>query len=223
LSIQVHPNDELASKRHQSFGKTEMWYVIQSDENAKIIAGFKEHSNPEEYLKNLESKSLPNILNTIHPNQGDAFLIEAGTIHAIGEGIVVAEIQQTSDVTYRIYDFDRKDKDGKSRELHNELALDSINYNKSNCQKIYTSRDNHPNEIVDCKYFTTNIIPLTNDIEVNKNGNSFTVYMCIEGSFQIKCHNQIYSFSKGNTVLIPALLKSYSIEGTATLLEIYIS
>jgi mannose-6-phosphate isomerase len=122
LSIQVHPNDELAKKRHNSFGKTEMWYVMQADEGSRIVIGFKERSGPEEYLEHLNNKNLVEILNEVKVNKGDVFFLETGTIHALGGGIMVAEIQQTSDITYRVYDWDRTDAQGKSRELHTETG-----------------------------------------------------------------------------------------------------
>jgi mannose-6-phosphate isomerase len=138
LSIQLHPNDELAKKRHNSFGKTEMWYVMQADADASLIVGFKEKSTPEEYLKHLNNKTIVDILDTKKVKQGDVFFLETGTIHAIGAGIVVAEIQQTSDVTYRVYDFDRVDANGNSRELHIDLALEAINYETVDAQKYYS-------------------------------------------------------------------------------------
>lgn len=132
LSIQLHPNDELAKKRHDSFGKTEMWYIMQADENARIILGFKQDSSSEEYLQHLENKTLPSVLQEFYVKQGDVFFIETGTIHAIGGGILLAEIQQTSDITYRVYDWDRVDDKGNERELHIDLALEAINYQKKN-------------------------------------------------------------------------------------------
>jgi mannose-6-phosphate isomerase len=223
LSIQVHPNDELAQKRHNSFGKTEMWYVMQADEEARIIVGFKEDSNAKEYVQNLENKTLLSILDTVEVKKGDVFFLETGTVHAVGAGLVVAEIQQTSDITYRLYDFDRVDAEGNTRELHIDLALDAINYNKVDTYKDYTAKVNESNTIVDCKYFTTNSIPLDGAISVNKTGETFTVYMCIEGDFEILAENQKYNFKKGDTVLVPAGLKSYELGGKASLLEIYIS
>jgi len=223
LSIQVHPNDALAKKRHNSFGKTEMWYVLQADENARIIVGFKEDSNPEEYLEHLKNKTLEKILDTVQAKKGDVFFLETGTVHAIGAGLVVAEIQQTSDITYRIYDFDRKDAQGNTRELHIDLALDAINYKRVDSYKKYTKTQNHPNSIVDCQYFTTNFIPLNGKVEVNKTGESFTVYMCVEGNFEIECNNEKFQYKKGETVLIPASLNSFIINGKASILEIYIS
>jgi mannose-6-phosphate isomerase len=135
LSIQVHPNDALAKKRHNSFGKTEMWYVMQADDDARLIVGFKEKSSPEEYLKSLENKTIIDILDAKKVKKGDVFFLETGTVHAIGAGTVIAEIQQTSDITYRLYDFDRVDANGTTRELHVDLALDAINYNVVDAQK----------------------------------------------------------------------------------------
>ena len=223
LSIQVHPNDELAMKRHNSFGKTEMWYVMQADVDARLIVGFKEQSSREEYLKSLENKSLESILNSVHTKPGDVFFLNTGTVHAIGAGMVVAEIQQTSDITYRLYDFDRKDADGNTRELHVELALDAINYNKTESERAYSKTENKSNTIVDCPYFTTNFIPLNGAIEVVNNGDSFKVYMCIDGAFEIEYNNNKFNYSKGDTVLIPAALKSLKMNGKASILEIYIS
>ena len=223
LSIQVHPNDELAQKRHHSFGKTEMWYIMQADENARIIVGFKEKSNATEYIKNLENKSVLSILNEVKVKAGDVFFLETGTVHAIGEGLVVAEIQQTSDITYRIYDFDRVDTQGNTRELHVDLALEAINYDKTETKKEYTRIENTSNEIVNCSYFTTNFIPLDGIIPVNKNGKSFTVYMCVDGNFEIEANEISYHYKKGDTVLIPAAVNQFKLVGKGSILEIYIS
>lgn len=223
LSIQVHPNDELAKERHNSFGKTEMWYVMQADNEARIIVGFKENSNKEEYVNHLDKNNLVSILNEIEVKEGDVFFLETGTVHAIGAGLVIAEIQQTSDITYRLYDFDRQDADGNKRELHIDLALEAINYQKIETQKIYFKENNQSNEVVDCPYFTTKFIPLSGTMEVSKNGESFTVYMCVEGNFSIEMDGAKYSYQKGETVLIPAALNKLVLSGTASILEIYIS
>ncbi|MBG6187774.1 type I phosphomannose isomerase catalytic subunit [Flavobacterium sp. CAN_S2] len=223
LSIQVHPNDELAKKRHNSFGKTEMWYIMQADDNARIIVGFKENSNAEEYLENLENKSLLSILDDVKVKSGDVFFLETGTVHAIGAGLVVAEIQQTSDITYRLYDFDRVDANGNTRELHVDLALEAINYNKVETKKSYTTNSNQSNTVVDCPYFTTNFIPLDGAISVSKSGESFTVYMCVEGSFEIEYNHSKIQYTKGDTVLIPAAMNAFILNGKASILEIYIS
>ncbi len=223
LSIQVHPNDELAKKRHNSFGKTEMWYVLQADEDARIIVGFKKQSNAAEYLENLKNKTLLSILMDVKVKPGDVFFLETGTVHAIGAGIVVAEIQQTSDITYRLYDFDRVDDKGNSRELHVDLALDAINYNKIETHKKYDSIQNQSNPIVDCPYFTTNFLPLKGLVSVNKTVSTFTVYMCVEGNFEIEYEGEKFQYKKGDTILIPAAMKTFVLNGEASVLEIYIS
>jgi len=223
LSIQVHPNDELAKKRHNSFGKTEMWYIMQAENDARIIVGFKEKSNPGEYLENLKNKTVLSILDDVKVKSGDVFFLETGTVHAIGAGLVVAEIQQTSDITYRIYDFDRVDANGNARELHVDLALEAINYNTVETKKEYSKNVNQSNEVVDCPYFTTNFIPLDGEINVSKSGETFTVYMCVEGSFEIEYNNSKMQYIKGDTVLLPAAMNSFSLNGKASILEIYIS
>ena len=223
LSIQLHPNDALAKKRHHSFGKTEMWYVMQADEDASLIVGFKEKSSREAFLENVNNKTLLDLLDTKKVEKGDVFFLATGTIHAIGAGIVIAEIQQTSDITYRIYDFDRVDANGNTRELHLDLALEAINYDLVDAQKEYAKLENVSNEIVNCQYFTTNIIPLDGKSSINKNKDSFTVLMCVDGDFEIKYQQNNYTYKKGDTVLIPAEMNEFQIVGKASILEIYIS
>lgn len=223
LSIQLHPNDELAKKRHNSFGKTEMWYVMQADTEAEIIVGFKQKSSPEEYLQHLESKTLTSILQKIKVKQGDVFFLETGTIHAIGAGIVIAEIQQTSDITYRVYDWDRVDANGKARELHIDLALEAINYNRVQAQKEYSKNTNTANQIVTCPYFTTNYIPLDGNMKFLGDKTTFKVIMCTDGEFDLGYDTHKETFKKGDTVLLPAILNEYNLTGKASLLEIYIS
>jgi mannose-6-phosphate isomerase len=223
LSIQVHPNDELAKKRHNSFGKTEMWYIMQADDDARIIVGFKEKSNANDYLENLKNKTVLSILDDVKVKAGDVFFLETGTVHAIGAGLVVAEIQQTSDITYRLYDFERIDASGNTRELHVDLALDAINYNVVETQKEYTKKMNESNTVVDCPYFTTNFIPLDGVITVSKSGESFTVYMCVAGTFEIEYNNSKLQYKRGDTVLIPAAMNAFVLQGKASLLEVFIS
>lgn len=223
LSVQVHPNDELAKARHNSFGKTEMWYVMQADADAKLIVGFKENSSKEEYLSSLKNDSILDILDSKSAEKGDVFFLATGTVHAIGAGIVVAEIQQTSDITYRIYDFNRKDANGKERELHVDLALDAINYNVVKAQKEYSKIENKSNQVINCKYFITNFIPLDGVMPISKEGKSFTVYMCVEGTFELNYKHETYSYKTGDTILIPAEMTAFEITGNASLLEIYIS
>lgn len=223
LSIQVHPNDKLAKKRHNSFGKTEMWYVMQADEGAKLIVGFKEKSSKDEYLKHLNENTLVSILDTKKVKKGDVFFLATGTVHAIGAGTLIAEIQQTSDITYRLYDFDRVDANGNKRELHVDLALDAINYDVVASEKEYSKEVNVSNEIVNCDYFTTHFVPLNGNYSVKKNKDSFYVYMCVEGEFELEFENQKYYYKKGDSILIPASMNDYSFSGKASLLEIYIS
>lgn len=223
LSIQVHPNDVLAKKRHNSFGKTEMWYIMQADEGSRIIVGFKNNSNAKEYVSHLESNTLLDILEEVKVKTGDVFFLETGTVHAIGAGLLVAEIQQTSDITYRLYDFDRVDSEGNKRELHVELALEAINYNKVETQKNYNKDANVSNEMVNCPYFTTNYLKISGELSVSKSSTSFTVYMCTEGEFQLQFNQIHYQYSKGDTVLIPAAMTDFNLIGNAVLLEIYIS
>ncbi|OOV29338.1 mannose-6-phosphate isomerase [Flavobacterium sp. LM5] len=223
LSIQVHPNDALAKERHNSFGKTEMWYVMQADPKSRLIVGFKEDSSPAEYVEKLDKSELLSILDTKEVQKGDVFFLETGTVHAIGAGLVIAEIQQTSDITYRLYDFDRKDAAGNTRELHVDLALEAINYQKVDTQQSYTKIKNESNVMVDCPYFTTNLIPLEGQVEVNKNGTSFTVYMVVEGSCSIEANGEQHGYKTGDTILIPAALQLFTLSGNASLLEIYIS
>ncbi|MEM0575220.1 type I phosphomannose isomerase catalytic subunit [Flavobacterium polysaccharolyticum] len=223
LSIQVHPNDALAQKRHNSFGKTEMWYVMQADPKSRLIVGFKEDSNATEYVEKLEKNELLSILDTKEVQKGDVFFLETGTVHAIGAGLVIAEIQQTSDITYRLFDFNRKDAHGNTRELHVDLALDAINYQRGETQKEYAKFVNQSNTMVDCPYFTTNYIPLQGEMVVNKTEESFTVYMVVDGYFSIDINGLEYNYQTGDTVLVPAALQLFTLSGNASLLEIYIS
>lgn len=222
LSIQLHPNDDLAKKRHNSFGKTEMWYIMQADQDARIILGFKENSSAEEYLSHLKNKTLPSILKEYKVKKGDVFFIETGTIHAIGAGILLAEIQQTSDITYRVYDWDRVDEYGKSRELHVDFALEAINYSKKESQIVHQKNVNQENLLVNCDFFTTNLIPLNGRVSIKKENDLFYVYICTEGDFDIEFGSQVLSFKAGDTVLIPAKMESFELRGNATLLEIFI-
>jgi mannose-6-phosphate isomerase len=220
LSIQLHPNDELAKVRHNSFGKTEMWYVLQADANARLIVGFKENASKEDYLQQLASNSIVSLLKEIPVKRGDVFLLETGTVHAIGAGLLIAEIQQTSDVTYRIYDWDRLDADGKGRELHTELALDAINYKATSAKKEYKTTENKSTSLVDCPYFKTSLIPLNGETAITKTADSFLVFMCTEGSFELHFQSETYHYKSGDTILVPAILTSFSIKGVATLLEV---
>ena len=222
LSIQVHPNDELAKQRHNSFGKTEMWYVMQADEKARLVVGFKNKTNKKDYLKHIEDKTLVAVLNETPVKKGDTFFLETGTVHAIGAGVLIAEIQQTSDVTYRLYDWDRVDANGIGRELHNDLAVDAINYNETNTKVSYNKGRNESVNLVVCPFFTTNVIEVSEKYIWKKRKESFTVFMCTEGSFVIVTSGSVSEFKKGDTVLIPAIIEEFEIIGETSLLEITI-
>lgn len=213
LSIQVHPNDELAKARHNSFGKTEMWYVMDADPDAKLIVGFNKSVNKEEYQKHLNNKTLTEILNYEPVKEGSTFFINTGKVHAIGAGTLLAEIQQTSDITYRVYDFDRKDKNGNLRELHTELALDAIDYEKKDDFKVsYSKNENQINKMVSCPYFITNYIKLTENFTIAHTQDSFYIYMCVKGEGQIFSKDSILDIRKGETVLVPACCKNIELK-----------
>lgn len=226
LSIQLHPHDHLAKKRHNSFGKTEMWYVIQADEKANLIVGFQKEVTPKEYIHHLENKTLTDILNIDEVKKGDVYFIPTGRVHAIGAGVMLAEIQQTSDITYRIYDWDRPNSDGTYRELHTEEALQAIDYSaKESYQTAYTKVQNTSSEIVSCPYFTTNVLPLRGKITLNHSDkDSFVIYMCVEGEVELIYKNQTESLKMGETILVPASIKELEIssEENSELLEVYI-
>ncbi|MBO3097289.1 type I phosphomannose isomerase catalytic subunit [Gelidibacter pelagius] len=224
LSIQLHPNDELAAKRHNSFGKTEMWYVMQADKGANLIVDFNQKMTPELYLEHLNNKSLPNILNFDKVKAGDTYFIEVGRVHAIGAGVLLAEIQQTSDITYRIYDWDRTDDFGNERELHTDLAMDAIGFDmEDNFRVSYDKTSNHSNPMVSCQYFTTNYLKVDNELQKENTFDSFVIYICVEGEAEIKTATHSEVIKKGETILLPAAISTYQIvsEG-ATLLEVYV-
>ncbi|WP_163514694.1 type I phosphomannose isomerase catalytic subunit [Gelidibacter japonicus] len=224
LSIQLHPNDELAAKRHNSFGKTEMWYVMQADSGANLIVDFNQKMTPELYLEHLKNKTLPKILNFDKVKAGDTYFIEVGRVHAIGAGVLLAEIQQTSDITYRIYDWDRKDDFGNERELHTDLAIDAIGFDmEDNFRVSYEKTSNQSNPMVSCQYFTTNFLKVDKALQKENTYDSFVIYICVEGEAEIKTANHSEVVKKGETILLPAALRSYQILSQgATLLEVYV-
>lgn len=224
LSIQLHPNDELASKRHNSFGKTEMWYVMQADDESNLIVGFNDKITPEIYLDHLENKSLPDILNFDNVTEGDTYFIEVGRVHAIGAGVLLAEIQQTSDITYRVYDWDRVDAEGNSRELHNDLAIDAINFDMpDDFRKDYKKVANTANSMVKCAYFSTQFLPISGSYHKDNTHDSFLIYMCVGGEAVLNYNDEEYTLSYGESVLIPASIKSFKIVSqNAKLLEVYV-
>ena len=227
LSIQVHPDDALAKKRHQGLGKTEMWYVLQADPKASLITGFNRPMSQGEYLKKFESGNLMEILNQEQVAKGDVFFLPAGRIHTIGKGLLIAEIQQTSDITYRIHDFGRTDDQGNERDLHIEESLEAIDYTyQSNYKTSYDEESNKRVSLVTCPYFVTNKLSLTDKKTLKAPQIAgFKIYMCVEGSAKIVNGDEETLLVKGETVLIPAILSTYEIKADAEviLLETYIA
>ena len=225
LSIQLHPNDELAKERHDSFGKTEMWYVMDADEKADLIVGFNKDVTKEEYSNSLENDTLLDLLNYESVKEGDTFFINTGKIHAIGAGVLLAEIQQTSDITYRVFDFNRKDKNGNLRELHTDMALDAIDYTKKDDFKVdYSNATDAVNTMVTCSYFNTNYIHLTKDLKQDiSTRDSFTIYMCVGGAVTIENEFGTATVKKGETILVAANSKQVILKSDqAKILEVTI-
>jgi mannose-6-phosphate isomerase len=227
LSVQVHPNDELAKKRHNAYGKTEMWYVINAEKGARLNSGFNRKLDKESYLRFFNEGKIMDILSFEEVKAGDVFFIPAGRVHAIGKGILLAEIQQTSDVTYRIFDFNRKDKNGFERELHTELALDALNFDFHESYKSkYESVLNEASELASCKYFTTNLLEFDQPVEIDfYQSDTFVIYICLEGKLILKSDAGKESLTKGETLLVPANLNSYiliPVDSTVKVLEVYI-
>lgn len=226
LSVQVHPPDDMAKERHNAYGKTEMWYILESQRPSYIYTGFRRPVAREEFEEALENGNLPELLNKEEAHPGDVFFTPSGRIHAIGAGIILAEIQQTSDITYRIYDWGRKDKKGNSRELHTDLALDAIDFSMTGENKIKKEPVTDKVEnLVNCEYFHTNIIhfrsPVSRDYYAN---DSFVIFICTEGRFSIRWDSNSDTVTKGETVLLPASITNVILrpEPEASVLEIYI-
>lgn len=225
LSIQLHPHDALAKERHNSFGKTEMWYIMDADPGAKLIVGFNKDVEKQAYLNSLENDTLLDLLNYEEVKEGDTFFINTGKIHAIGAGVMLAEIQQTSDITYRVFDFNRKDKHGNLRELHTDLAIDAIDYEKKDDFKVsYSKGSNAVNSMVDCPYFKTDYLHLSSNFSQDvKERDSFTIFMCVKGEATIKNDWGTAKVKKGETLLLPASTSKIDIiTSGATLLEVTI-
>lgn len=224
LSIQVHPDDALAKKRHNSFGKTEMWYVLDGGEEARLLVGFNKEIDSEEYKEALSGGKIVGFLNSERVQKGDAFLIPPGTVHAIGAGVLLAEIQQTSDITYRIYDWDRPDSDGQMRELHTDLALEAIDFSPSKFKLSYREQINIPVHIGKSDYFSVNKLTLSKPFERELFSiPSFKVYMCVNGEATLEADGFSERIVKGETVLIPAEITHIKFQtASASFLEVYI-
>ena len=225
LSIQVHPDDALAKKRHNSFGKTEMWYVIDAEDGASLISGFNKATNRNEYLDFFNSGRLIELLNREQVTNDDVFFLPAGRVHTIGQGLLIAEIQQTSDITYRIYDFDRVDKDGNKRELHVNEALDAIDFNFYDDYKTTYDRHKIQVELASCNYFVCNRIITNNTIAKDyRQIDSFVTLMVLEGSGEFRTAYGSYAYAKGDTYLIPASINEIKIipQSSSKILEVYL-
>jgi mannose-6-phosphate isomerase len=226
LSIQVHPDDALAQKRHHSLGKTEMWYIFQSDPGAKLIVGFNQPLDKEKYLDYFNNGRLMEVLNQEEVAADDVYFVPAGRVHTIGKGILLAEIQQTSDITYRIYDFDRVDKNGNARELHTEQALDALDFQHYQQYKTeYDQSSNQAVSIVNSPYFEVN--RLFFDQETTRTYHhldSFVIYVCVDGKLSIHWDGQHITMSKGEAALIPASIKTLKLipDRSFKVLESYI-
>lgn len=223
LSIQVHPDDALAADRHNAYGKTEMWYVMEAEKDASIYLGFRKTVDETKYIQHLNDGTLAELLKEEKPVTGSTYYIPAGTIHAIGKGVLLAEIQQTSDITYRIFDWNRKDSEGNSRELHTELALDALDFNEAKgLSHIAKPKKNQAEEVVKCPKFVTNIIELDGTIERDYASlDSFVIYLCLEGEVVVECLGGAESMVDAETVLLPAEFESATLKGKGKLLEIY--
>lgn len=225
LSIQVHPDDELGMKRHNSFGKTEMWYVVDAEEGATLISGFNKPTSKEEYLKVFEEGKLTDILNREDVFNDDVFFLPAGRVHTIGKGLLIAEIQQTSDITYRIYDFDRVDDQGNSRELHVEEAVDAIDYTYYDEYKTQYDHSAKEAEIGRSQYFITKLLQLdSKEQRYYSDLDSCVILMCLEGEGSIDYGNGSISYKLGDSILVPNKISSLIIspDTSSRLIEVQI-
>jgi len=226
LSVQVHPDENYALEKHKMHGKNEMWYILENEKNASIITGFNKTITREECIENINNNSIENILNFENVSEGDIFYIPTGRIHAIGKGILLAEIQQTSDITYRVYDWNRIDFNGTKRELHIEEALDVLDFKYYTDYKTnYKQEINCPSKIINTKYFTTNLLWFsslqTRDYTAL---DSFVIFICVKGSCEIINNNSITKINFGETILIPASLKTIKLQpdNECKILEVFI-
>lgn len=225
LSIQVHPTDEIARSQGKTRGKTEMWYVMNSDKDATLLSGLKKHITPDEYKAMVADNTICDAIAQYSVKEGDCFFLPAGRIHAIGAGCLLAEIQQTSDVTYRIYDYNRRDKDGNCRELHTKEAAESIDYTVENDYRTnYPSKKNQGVRLVSCSYFTTTVYDIDQPVTLDYSSlDSFVILIAIKGHGTLTDENgEKTSLNAGETVLLPATANTVKVEGEGIFLESYI-
>ena len=218
LSVQVHPDDTLAKARHNSYGKTEMWYIIDAEEGAPIYAGLSKQITPEEYEKLVADNAIMDVIARHDSHAGDLFFLPAGRIHAIGAGNLLAEIQQTSDITYRVYDFDRRDANGNPRELHTEQAKDAIDYTVyPEYKSEYDRNGKSATPLVKCQYFDVKREIIDGVSTIDASTDSFMIIMCLDGEATITDNlGGVTHVKKGESILVPAVITSMKAEGKAT-------
>ena len=224
LSIQVHPDDETARRQGKPRGKTEMWYCLESAPGAHLFSGLKKKITPEEYKEMVEHDTITEALSSYEVHEGDVFFIPAGRIHAIGAGCFLTEIQQTSDVTYRIYDYKRKDKNGNYRELHTKEAAESIDYTVlPNYRAGYEPQKDEGVQLVECPYFTTAVYDLTEPMTLDYSDlDSFVILIAVKGQGTLTADGETVTFQKGDTILLPATTEEVKVEGTVRFLETFV-
>ena len=224
LSVQVHPDDKLAKERHGCQGKTEMWYIINSKPGAKIYAGLNKHITPEDYVRMTDKETidghspLMDVIAAHDSHVGDIFFLPAGRLHSIGTGNLLVEIQQTSDITYRVYDFGRRDANGNTRELHIDLAKDAIDYNVYTDIRSTYDKDAQIAELVNCKYFDVRKLTIDKEASIDFKIQSFVIAICLKGTAEI---NGTY-IRQGETILVPADNNILNITGSVELLTAFV-
>ncbi len=219
LSVQVHPDDDLARRRHNCSGKAEMWYIINAEPGASLLAGMSRTITPREYLEHMSRGTLLNVLARHYTHKGDIFFLPAGRIHSIGSGNLLLEVQQSSDITYRVYDFDRIDTNGKPRELHTELALDAIDYTtSSDCLRHYPNRAGNI-RLINSIFFDVDRIMVDDTYHLEMPHDAFLCLMCVEGHATINCGSSVlYDINQGESILAPACIHSLDFKGDATII-----
>ncbi len=228
LSVQVHPDDKYAMENENTrFGKTEMWYILDAKENAKLIYGFNKDVTKQEFEEAIEKGSLSDILNYVSVKAGDTFYIKSGTLHALLDGLMVAEIQQNSDTTYRVYDYDRKDKNGNKRELHIKKSLDVTSLESSKGKEhVKTSETldangNKKTHLVECECFNTDKYEIKEKAEFSSLESSFDILIFTKGEAKVVCEFNEVSVKAGECILVPAYLGKYFVKGNCELLKSY--
>jgi len=226
LSVQVHPDDQLAEERGLGRGKTEMWYVLDAEPGSELISGFSKSISKEEFQQRINSGTIKEVMNYEEVKKGDLFFMPAGRVHALGPGILLAEIQETSDTTYRIYDWDRTDDKGNPRALHIEESIDAIDYTKSEEAKSpYTKKQKGTTPLVKCEHFTTSLIEVSEPIAKDYSAlDSFIILICLEGAVRLESEAGVEILTKGETILVPAIMEWIRLfpEGNCSLMEVYL-